>query len=343
MTATNKSDLEEQTFKILSVDGGGFKGLYAATLLNELEKAHGLIAQHFDMLCGTSTGALIVLPLAAGKSAADIATFYKEQGPKIFPSPGKIGSIGQLIRQVWHKSKYSNAALKAAANQILGETRMVDANSYLCIPAFDFIRSRPRVFKTNHDSSLNRDNMLMSEVAVASAAAPMFFPIATCQEDQGPAYYIDGGIWANNPALVGLIEACRYFVGPGKPYQRVRILSIANVSPACGRLASAKYPASPMAFAGQLLEAAGEGQQASISHAINFLGPSMQFGVDYVRIEAPDLSVEQSRGVKLDIANQQAIETLSHYGANSGHEHKNRDDVKQFFVQAASPPVITRS
>lgn len=342
MSATNNLESEERTFKILSVDGGGFKGLYAASLLAELERAHGSVADHFDMLCGTSTGALIVLPLASGKSASEIVAFYKEQGPKIFPEQGRLGGLRRFLRLLWRKSQYGDVALKDAAKHILGDARMADANSYLCIPSFDFTRSKPRVFKTNHDPSLSRDNMYMREVAVATAAAPMFFPIATCQEDQGPAYYIDGGIWANNPSLVGLIDACRFFVGDGKPYQRVQILSIANVSPACGRLASAKYPSSPLAFAGQLLEAAGEGQQVFVNHAIDFLAPAMKFGVEYVRIEAPDLSAQQSHGVKLDIANRRAIETLSHYGATAGHEYKGREEVKQFFANTAPPPIIAR-
>lgn len=332
----SESVTAERPLKILSIDGGGFKGLYTAALLRELEKAHGWITDHFDMLCGTSTGALIVLPLSIGKSASDIVEFYKQWGPRIFPQQGRLGGLRRWIRFAWRKSKYGNARLKQAAESILGTHRMDDANTLLCVPSFNVTTSKPRVFKTDHDHALNRDaKILMFEVAMATAAAPLFFPIAACREDNEPVYYIDGGIWANNPAMVGLTEACRFFVGPGKLYDSVEILSFANVNPPAGRLASSQYPNSLLGFATLLVEVAMEGQQCSTDLFLQFLSSTFSFPVTYVRVAAPKLSSKQIKGINLDIATQQAIDTLIDQGRDMGHACKNRADVKAFFSQPA--------
>lgn len=337
MTQTNSSSNTSHEFKILAIDGGGFKGLYAASLLRELERAYGPIADYFDLLCGTSTGALITLPLSIGKPAEDIVEFYKEWGPRIFPHHGRIGAARHWLRFAWHKSKHGDEQLKQAAKNILGSHQMGDAKTLLCVPAFNLTRSKPRVFKTDHSSTLNRDNkILMREVAMATAAAPIFFPVATCHEEEEPMYYIDGGIWANNPSLVGLTEACRFFVGPGKMYDSVRILSIQNVNPPAGRLASNRYSRSMLGFAMELSEAAMEGQQCSTDLFMQFLAPALRFPVEYVRIEAPRLSAKQSRSVQLDVANQEAIQTLFDHGRDKGHECKNKTEVQAFFRQPSS-------
>lgn len=330
------STIPGPVFKILAIDGGGFKGLYTACVLRELEKHFGVLGDRFDMLCGTSTGALIVLPLSIGKSAAEIADFYKECGPKIFPDGGKVGTLRRWLRFAWHKSKYGDTALKQAAQHILGEHRMGDANALLCVPSFNFTSSRPRVFKTDHDGFLNRDSQLfMWEVAAATAAAPVFFPIATCQENDEPVYYIDGGIWANNPALVGLSEAARFFAGPGKPYGSVRILSLEGINPSSGRLASNSYPQSLLGFATELVDATMQGQQCSTEYFMRFLAPSLSFPVDYVRVEAPKISTKQARGVQLDMASRAAIQTLTNYGKDAGHAAKQRPEVQTFFENDA--------
>ena len=81
----------ETIFKVLSIDGGGIKGLYSATVLKHFEERFGApLYKHFDLICGTSTGGLIALALSLGKSSAEIADFYAKRGAQIFPDI-KIG------------------------------------------------------------------------------------------------------------------------------------------------------------------------------------------------------------------------------------------------------------
>lgn len=329
-------------FKILSIDGGGFKGLYSACLLSEIERANGALSEHFDMLCGTSTGGLIALGLAAGKSASEMVQFYQEWGPRIFPPVGKIGQIRRFLRLLSCKSRYDNAALTEAARSVLGELRMQEANSYLCIPSFNTTRSQPRVFKTDHNPSLSRDaDLLMWQVALATAAAPTYFPIATCAESQGNAHYIDGGIWANNPSLVGLTEACSCFAGSNKPFNSIRILSVGTVSPAPGRVAIDRYADSVLGFGGELLEAVMESQQRATDNFIKFLVPVLEVPVTYVRIPGQTLSAPQMKVVTLDRADTLASNTLMELGCTTGHEWKSRPDVKAFFNESVVKPHFT--
>lgn len=322
-----ESESTGKTFNILAVDGGGFKGLFSAVFLCELETAHGPLHEHFDLLCGTSTGSLVILPLALGRSANEIAQFYKDWGPKIFPQC----PLPKVARFLYTKARYSDYNLRQAATAVLGSARMRDAKTPVCIPSFDVTNAVPRVFKTDHHSTLNRDgDLLMSEVALASASAPSFFPKAMCAERHGPVYYVDGGIWANNPALIGLVEACRFFVGEGRPYSRVRILSVSNVSAGAGKLVRRGHP-KLMEFVTDMLSWTMEAQRQSIDHCFEFLVPMLRVPVEYVRIGPYSLSPEQNCGIGLDIATKSAVETLAALAAREGSIWKSKPEIVRFF------------
>lgn len=184
------------SFKILSLDGGGLKGLFTAKLLSDLETDLGLrVAEYFDLITGTSTGAIIAIGLGLGLSAGDILKFYREKGAAIFDAPG----YGIL------KSKYESEPLRSALSGVFGEKKLGDSKNRLVIPAFNIQRREVKLFKTRHSSRFLRDSKMKAvDVAMASAAAPTYLPSFI---DDSHIEYIDGGVWANNPALVGLIEA----------------------------------------------------------------------------------------------------------------------------------------
>lgn len=326
-------------FKILSIDGGGIKGLFSARVLSEIETLHGSLTEHFDMLCGTSTGGLIALALAAGKSATEIVEFYKEWGDRIFPT-GKIGRKWRNFRFYVAGGKYGDENLKQAVAHILGEKQMCDANSYLCIPTVNLTTASPWVFKTDHDAALTRDsNIPMVDVALATSAAPFYFPVAVSSSVPG-GYYVDGGLWANNPAFVGLLEACRYFAGDGKRYRRVRILSVPSASPNAGRSANGRRHLSLLASGKEISTVAFETQQKSAENFIRMLESSLQIPFEYVRVAPPNISVEHSRILGLDIATREAMDTLLSLGQTVGQEWKSKPQVVSFFNEPAQKPVF---
>ena len=335
-TQNFSSDLN--VFKILSVDGGGFRGLFSATVLSEFERVNGSLTKHFDMLCGTSTGGLITLALAAGCSSDEIVEFYENWGPKIFPKPTRRRKIIRKIAEVFApNSRNSNKVLKKAVQTIVGDKKMSDSNSYLCIPALNLIDFSPFVFKTDHNSFLTRDSDgLMKDIALATSAAPFYFPTTTAIHLSG-SEFLDGGLWANNPTLVGLIEAGRFFVGANKPYQKVQILSISSVSLAAGRLKGDKRELS-LLNAGDVFTATLESQQKSTEHSIRLIIPSLNFEVEYVRVPSPQVAVNHCSAIGLDIADEKAVELLKFYGQKIGNEWNTRPEIQSFFVEEALPP-----
>jgi len=331
-----------ETFKILSIDGGGFRGLFSAAALSEIEKVNGSIAEHFDLLCGTSTGGLIAIAIAAGRSAQEIVDFYKNWGPKIFPEPTLIRKGKRKISQVFApNSRNSNKVLKEAIQEIIGDKKMADANSYLCIPAVSLIDYSPIVFKTDHAPMLTRDSSgLMKDVALATSAAPLYFPVAEAEHLPG-GEFLDGGLWANNPALVSLVEAGRFFVGSKLPYKKVQIFSLASVSPAAGRASGGKRKLSVLST-GEIFTATLESQQKSTEYLIKFIIPALDFGVEYIRVPSPSISVEHCAFIGLDIANERAIKTLEYYGRKIGNEWSSSPEIESFFTEKSLPPKFTK-
>lgn len=184
--------------RILSIDGGGMKGIIPAIYLKRIEEHLGApIHQFFDMICGTSTGGIIALGLAAGISAEEISKLYIQKGEEIFPK--------KPFTNFWLSRKYSNKNLMALLKKTLGDKKIEDAHTMLCIPSIEHHKAEPKVYKTPH----HRDYILdgkryMWEVALATSAAPMYFPAAEIGESECK---LDGGLWANNPLLVAIAEA----------------------------------------------------------------------------------------------------------------------------------------
>ncbi|MHC4125925.1 MAG: CBASS cGAMP-activated phospholipase, partial [Planctomycetota bacterium] len=215
--------MENKTFKILSIDGGGMRGLYSATILQELEEKYGTLVDYFDMICGTSTGGIIALGLSLGLSAKTAVEFYEKYGPKIFPPTNKLGNYIRSWKQRLFSSKYSDTDLRIALEDVFKKSVLNDSKCCLCIPTTNASSFAPVVLKTSHYHEFERDGQFkMVEAALATTAAPTYFPIAKLSNEL--AYMVDGGLWANNPALVGYMEAVTYFVGQDKEYDSVSIL-----------------------------------------------------------------------------------------------------------------------
>lgn len=332
--------MSQSEFKILSIDGGGIRGLYSACVLREIEQVNGPVAEHFDMICGTSTGGLIALALAAGRSAEEIVEFYQDWGPRIFPQ----GLVPRLWRDtvgfyVW-RGKYSDRRLREAVGSILGERRMREANSYVCIPSVEIRTASPYVFKTDHDRCLTRDSdMLMADVAMATSAAPFYFPVVSPGQLQR-GEYVDGGLWANNPALVGLIEAYRFFAGPGKPYASVGILSIPTVSPVVGYSVGHHPRRSVRSFAKAAADITFEAQQRATINFISLIGQSLDPSLRHERIPAPIASAQLVPHLKLDVASKQAVNILMGFGHRVGQEYNTRAEIVRFFNERAAKPIF---
>ena len=186
----------DREFRILSIDGGGIRGLFPASVLAGLEQRYldgqQPLARYFDLIVGTSTGGIIALGLGAGLRAADIRRMYAEQGDEIFP-PRHTGVLGALQRSMRGMSKlfsyrYNRSGLDRLLQEALGNRQFGESLTRLCIPSFDGHHGEVYVFKTPHHPDFNFDGVeYMRKVAAATAAAPTFF-----SSDQGRRLCVRG-------------------------------------------------------------------------------------------------------------------------------------------------------
>lgn len=206
-------------FQILSLDGGGLRGIFSAAVLARLEEDLDIhIADHFDLVAGTSTGGIIALGLGLGLSPRQIVEFYTDHGPRIFRDRSGLRAARQLLR-----AKYSAGPLRAALSEVFGERTFGESSKRLVITAYNLGAEDVYLFRTPHLASLRRDwRETAVDVAMATAAAPTYFPGHALDG----ARLVDGGLWANNPSMVALTEA----VGPLRvPIESVRIFSLGTM------------------------------------------------------------------------------------------------------------------
>lgn len=187
--------------RILAIDGGGIKGVFPAAFLADLEDTLELpIYRYFDLLAGTSTGGIIALGLGLGLRASEILDFYNDFGPKIFTGNRFVLTIKQAL---WRK--YDHRRLRSSLEATFGDKLIGDAKTRLVIPSMNIDTGEVHIFKTKHHAKFERDYKVRAvEAALATAAAPTYFPLFKNAADFP---LIDGGIWANNPVGVAVVEA----------------------------------------------------------------------------------------------------------------------------------------
>ena len=212
---------EDRDFRILSIDGGGIRGIFPAAILAEIESRYlngDSVAGYFDLITGTSTGGIIAVGLGAGIPATKILQFYLEDGRDIFPPRGWLTKLREARRVVTHI--YDREKLKEHLYRQLGSRTLSDSSSRLCIPSCDGTHGDVWVYKTPHHPDYQMDgSRRMVDVALATSAAPTYFrPM-----EDGGYRLLDGGLWANNPIMVGVVEA---LTALGVPRRRVRVLSL---------------------------------------------------------------------------------------------------------------------
>jgi hypothetical protein len=214
-----------QPFRILSIDGGGIRGIFPAAILAQLEARFlggKSIASHFDLITGTSTGGILALGLAVGRTSHELLQLYMRDGREIFP-PGKLGRLWRSVRGL-ALYRYDRAALTSALETVLGTRTLAESGSRLCIPAFEGHHGEVYILKTPHHPDYRIDGWeTMVTAGQATSAAPCYFRAL----DSGGYRFVDGGVWANNPIMIGLVDALACFaIDP----TQIRIVSLG-----CGR------------------------------------------------------------------------------------------------------------
>jgi patatin-like phospholipase/acyl hydrolase len=200
--------------KILSIDGGGIRGIVPAMLLAEIERrTQRQIAKLFDLVAGTSTGGILALALTIPKNprgplyrAAEFAGMYAREGPRIFS------------RSLWHKlsgcnnlmnAKYSSAGIERVLEEFFGDSRLAHAATSVLVTCYEIERNFPFFFKSSNARIRSSHDFPARQVARAVSAAPTYFEPMKLPTGTNTDHFtlIDGGVYANNPAACALVEA----------------------------------------------------------------------------------------------------------------------------------------
>jgi patatin-like phospholipase/acyl hydrolase len=201
----------EKVWRILSIDGGGTRGIVPAIILASIEERTGKpISQLFDLIAGTSTGGILSLglvkPNAQGKpnySAGDLCDLYEEQIPHIFLNPQSWW--GNLLGP-----KYRSVAFQRILKEAFGDCMLKDALTDVLIPCYDIEHRKPYIFRSRLARDSDEQDLAMKDVALSASASPtLFYPVRLPKSIRGRAIsLVDGGVFANNPSIYAWSE-CR--------------------------------------------------------------------------------------------------------------------------------------
>jgi len=208
----------KRKIKILSLDGGGIRGVISAVILNYIEKRlqketgdpHAALADYFDLVAGTSTGGILacyyLLPPMPGQdshsrySAAEAIDMYALHGKEIFNR--------KFLRRGVAQEKYSVAGLEKILKKCMGDTTLAESRKNCIVTAYDVTERKAVLFTSPEAREYEHRNYLLRDVARATSAAPTYFELAAVRSMGGASsYLIDGAVYAGNPTMCAVVEA----------------------------------------------------------------------------------------------------------------------------------------
>ena len=219
--------LEKRRYNILCLSGGGYRGLFSAALLDSIERGYRLqrLADHFDLVIGTSTGGLVAAGLAGGLPPAAIVRAFEAYGHRIFPSQS---DLRRAYRKLTFRSQYDPARIRSAVNAMLGDiarSHVEELPAPLALVAVSRMTQSHRVFCSRPFAERGITPTRLVDALLATTAAPTYFPEHKIEFD----WLIDGGLAANAPSLIGILLLRRKLALSA---DKIHVLHIGTAAPA---------------------------------------------------------------------------------------------------------------
>ena len=325
----NMRDSPREPFRVLSLDGGGMRGLYTSVLLDILTRKFEIhrrvprgsldVGKGFDLIVGTSTGGIIACGLAAGIATDDFITLYRKVGPRIFRDPMPQVGIPLFMWLARHLNSAANdptaladALRERFGDQTLGE--MYEARRIaLCMTSVDMKTQRSWVFNTPHDARQRDADYRLVDVCLATSAAPLYLPLVCVPNPIQRAThnaFVDGGLWANNPIIIALAEALK-LAGRNRSIEIISVSTCAPptgepISPAMSSWGVMKWRAGSKALMASLCA-----QSSRYTGMAKVLAGHLNQECKILRLEGTAPSVEQARHMDLDCATEESAEVLA--------------------------------
>ncbi|WP_017307019.1 patatin-like phospholipase family protein [Spirulina subsalsa] len=221
------------TYRILSLDGGGIRGVLSAQLLVQVEKVvqrekGQKLHEYFDLITGTSSGSIVATGIAVGKTARQVVDLFRNDGKRIFPYSGAMGYLSpQRFSLIWEYGisapKFSHSGFTAVLQEAFEEKTLSQQGEQpkLLVTSYDTITRQPIVFKSWRENEWYSDVPLWT-ACLCSSSAPTLFPAYYLDYGGRVCSAIDGGVGATNPITCAIAEALRF----GVPIADLRILSV---------------------------------------------------------------------------------------------------------------------
>lgn len=284
------------------------RGLYSARYLKFLENHLKIndFGKCFDLIVGTSTGAILGCGLALGVQLQEVINLYRNQGRNIFskklPSGFKV-----LLQRRKNVLKNGEANLKKALNSVFGSTTVADIYKdrqlALAITAINFETQKSWVFKTPHNSDTNHrdDDYTLTDICLATSAAPIYRSLASIKnpDTQVENIFVDGGLWANNPILVAITEALRVTEND----QKIEIFSLGTCAPVYGDVferSHTHWGIKEWKGGAGALELAMNAQTFANEQIANMLCNYIDRDIEIIRFPQPPISSAQTKYLSLD-------------------------------------------
>lgn len=205
-----EEDTSTQSLRILSIDGGGIRGIVPATVLAALEEISGKrVHELFDVIAGTSTGAILALGLthpdsSSGRprTARELVDIYRIRGAEIFPDAVLLKTARRAFGH-----QYDHRPLRRVVEHAFGDAWLSDCVGDVVVPTYDVGKGAPRILRSRDASSDPDDDYPLTDVICAACSAPSYFPVGRMTSRRGSErVVIDGGVFANNPTMLALAE-----------------------------------------------------------------------------------------------------------------------------------------
>lgn len=333
-------------FRILSIDGGGLRGVVPLTILKKVEELTGKpIWESFDLIAGTSTGGLIAsaitIPQAMNLkkskySLDDIMNVYLNDGKTIFPEPKnnfieKVNDAESFIHPMFDAD-----GIEKVFTKVLGENTLAETLTNIMVSTYDLTTNKPLFFKTRVSKANSKQNVRLYDICRATSAGPTYLPAYEFDyfENENDAIHrvcIDGGVFVNNPSLAALSEFSKHFVEYGYEtdqddinYKDVFVLSLGTGS-YTGQISSKDAKSKGKIFWASRIS---DIMMRGVNRTTDYEMKEMMFEENYLRLSIDIKKEEYAEMSRSD--NEVASYLMNETNSQVIKNQKNMDDLIRF-------------
>lgn len=341
--------------RILSIDGGGIRGIFPGQVIVELEKKlqkatndpDARIADYFDIISGTSTGGILACaylkPDGSGRpafTAEEVVGLYFKKGEEIFSTSffHKVASLGGVTDE-----KYPSKGIESALSEYFGDTKLSELIKPSLITSYDIKRRKGHFFKSHKAKTQEAYDYPVKEVARSTSAAPTYFEVEMATSETGVKYpLIDGGVFVNNPALCAYSEVRDHFKGDGDKGVTAKNMILCSIGTGFHRDAYDYDKAKNwgmVEWIKPLIDIMMSGVADTVDFQLRQLFDAADVQNQYLRINA---ELPSDVNTAMDDASQENMQALKELGIEVAQNFdKQLDDlVKQLLAQEGDTPPL---